>query len=291
MKRIKGIFRVLGLATLMLAGATSLTLHRVEAHLKESLRGFAEQVTALDGFRSNTVPRQLFVNGLALHLVTVSTPLSVKDALDRFQSTCHAVGQIDLPAALKQKLEHRSKDGEALPAGVIRQDAKNEGFLACIDLGVHMDAAAFLGKLGEFGKTKNLRSLGQMRYALARRHAETTSLLMLWTEGDAQLAEMFPKHGDAPGGELHDVPRPKDGRRLVSAFEQGMPFGFAAYSVEGQGVESVSKSYAARLAAGGWQIRPNKARGLLAEKGGRKLLVQVNTRQAGQVVVTISDLG
>ncbi len=291
MRRIKGILRVFGLAIWMLGGAALVTLERAEAHLKESLRGIGEQIAALDGFHSNTAPRQLFVNGLELHLVTVATSLGVKDALDRFQSTCHAVGQIDLPAALKQKLENQPKNHETLPAGVMRQDAKNEGFLACIDIGERVDAETFLGKLSEFGKTKNLRSLGQMRYALARRRGETTSLLLLWTEGDAQLAEMFPKQGDAPGGELHDVPRPKHGRRLLSAFEQGMPFGFAAYSVEGHGVESVSKAYAEQLVAGGWQTRPTKHRGLFAERGGRKLVVQVYRRQAGQVVVTISDLG
>jgi hypothetical protein len=223
------------------------------------------------------------------------TPLGVKDALDRFQSTCHSVGQIDLPAVLQQELDNlpkaQPKDSAALSAGVIRQDAKNEGFLACIDIGEGTDAEAFLGKLSEFGKTGNLKSLGQMRYALARRRAETTSLLLLWTEGDAKLAEMFPKVGDAPGGELHDVPRPKDGRRRLAAFEQGMPFGFAAYSIEGQGVASVSQSYEARLVAGGWQTRPTKNWGFVAEKAGRRLVVQVNRRQTGQVVVAISDLG
>jgi hypothetical protein len=297
MIRVKGVFRVLGLASLMLATATGITLHRAEAHLKESLRGLGEQIAAIDGFRPNSAPRDLLINGLDLKVVAVSTPLGVKDALDRFQSTCHAVGNIDLSAALKQKLPdspavlNAPREENSVPAGVIRQDAERDGFLACIDIAENTDAEGLLSRLQEFGKTKNLKSLGQLRYALARRESKTTNLLLMWTEGDAKLSEMFPAQGDAPGSDMRDVPRPKGSRRLISAFEQGMPFGIASYEIQGGDLASVTRDYQAQLAAGGWRSLPLKKGGIFAEKSARKLVVQLRELRDRNVVVTISDLG
>lgn len=297
MIRFKGVFRVLGLASLMLAGAVGITLHRAEAHLKESLRGLGEQLAAIDGFRQNSAPRDLFINGLELKVVAVSTPLTVKDALDRFQSTCHAVGNIDVPAALKQKLQDNPAVANApsaedsVPAGVIRQDAERDGFLACIDIGDSTDAEGLLSRLEEFSKTKNLRSLGQLRYALARRESKTTNLLLMWTEGDSKLGEMFPAQGDAPGSDMRDVPRPKGSRRLISAFEQGMPFGIATYELNGSELASATRDYQAQLIASGWRAQSLKKGGILAERAGRKLVVQLREGRDGKVAVTISDLG
>jgi len=291
MKSVKGLFRVFGLATVLLVGATGFTLHRAEAHLNESLRGFGEQLAAIDGFVPNTAPRQLFVNGLEVKVVALSTGLGVKDALDRFQSTCHAVANIDLPATLQQKFQEPQGEQDALPAGVIRQAAQNEGFLACLDIGAGTDAEGLLGRLTEFGKTQNLKSLGQMRYALARRKADTTSLLLLWTEGDAKLSELFPAQGDAPGRELADVPRPEGGRRLLSAVEEGMPFGLATYEVQGRTLAKVTRDFSRRLAVGGWRTQPLKKGGIFAEKSGRRLVVLLRNNQERKVAVTISDLG
>jgi hypothetical protein len=130
-----------------------------------------------------------------------------------------------------------------------------------------------------------------MRYALARRKADTTSLLLLWTEGDAKLSELFPAQGDAPGRELADVPRPEGGRRLLSAVEEGMPFGLATYEVQGRTLAKVTRDFSRRLAVGGWRTQPLKKGGIFAEKSGRRLVVLLRNNQERKVAVTISDLG
>ena len=148
-----------------------------------------------------------------------------------------------------------------------------------------------MARLADFGKTGRLSSLGQFRYALARRHEGSTTLLLLWTEGDAKLAELFPKTGDAPGRDLPDLPRPKGGQRLLSAFEQGMPFGFVTYHLDGKTGKTVVGGYMALLAASGWNHSRLDHDTFLAEKSGRRVLVRVGERGAGRVVVSLSDLG
>lgn len=291
MRRLFGMFRVLGLAALMLGAVTALTLHRAQAQLKESLSGLGQQIIQLDGFLPHSAPRKLFVNGLEFNVETVGTPLGVTDALNRFQGLCHSVGQVDLPVAVRQKLESGSTDSPLAGAGVIRQDADNEGYVGCLDVGAHLNGEGLLAHLVEFGKTQNLRSIGQLRYAMARRHEGTTTLVVLWTEGDTKLSEMFPKNADVPGRDLDGIPRPTEGRRLLSAFEHAMPYGIAAYRIEGLSKVTVLANYKAQLRQLGWKLHDVGSRLTQAEKDGRRVLLRVTEKRLGAVILTVSDLG
>lgn len=291
MKRIFGMFRVIGLGLVMLAIATTMTVHQAQAQFMESLNGLGQQIAAIGGFSPNSAPRKLFVNGLEFTVLTVSTPLGVTDALNRFQGLCHSVANVDLPETVRAQLGASEKASPLNNAGVVRQDAENEGFLACLDVGTGTTGEGLLDHLVEFSKTQNLRSLGHLRYAMARRGKETTTLVVLWTEGDAKLGELFPKNADAPGRDLVGLPRPSQGRRLLSAFEQGKPFGIAAYRIEGQGKAAVLASYKASLGEQGWRLLELKNHLTVAEKDGKRVLVQVTEKRSGVVFVNISDLG
>jgi hypothetical protein len=115
--------------------------------------------------------------------------------------------------------------------------------------------------------------------------------VVLWTEGDAKLGELFPKNADAPGRDLVGLPRPPQGHRLLSAFEQGKPFGLAAYRIDGQVKATVLGSYKIALDQQGWRLLELKNHVTIAEKDGRRVLVQVTEKRAGVVFVNISDLG
>jgi hypothetical protein len=290
MKRVCALLRVFGLALVILSLAGVVAARRAEAHFTEVLRGFGEQLGALQGLSLSSTPRKLFVNGLELRVVTATTTLPVFDALNRFQSLCHSVGQVDVPATVKQKLEAANGSGFLSSAGVLRQEAKNEGFLGCLDTGERLDGETLLARLTEFGKTGDLQSLGQLRYTLARRHGNQTTLLMFWTEGSTQLHGMFPRTGDAPGRDLADVPRPEHSRRLLSASELGQPYGLVFYRVEGR-LEAVAAAYRDVLRRQGWVVQEPLKREITARKGGRTLAVRVSEKRAGQVVVGLSELG
>lgn len=292
MKRVWGCLRVVGVAMVLLALGVTLTARSASAHLVESMRGLGEQIARLHELRIHSAPRRLVLNGLGLRVMTASTPLEIDAALDRFQSLCHSVGQIDLPALVRQRLAEQSREGAFDSTGVIRHQAEHEGFLACISVDQATDGEGLLARLKAFGSTGNLRSLGQFRYALARRQADVTTLVMFWTEGDARLGEMFPREGDAPGGDLVAVPRPPEARRILSGFEEGLPYGFAAYEAAAdQRSEAALAQYEDVLHREGWRTRPTKKGSIIAEKAGRRVIVRVSEASSGRAVVSLCDLG
>jgi hypothetical protein len=291
MKRLWGILRVFGLALAILGVVVALTLRRAEARLLESLRGFGDQIAKLQGLTPHTAPRKLVVNGFELHVMTAGTSLSVSEALDRFQSVCRSFEQLDLPAEVKRQLADAAPSGSISPKGVMRRESREEGVLACLDMGDGLDRDGLLARLTLFAKTQNLRDLGQLRFALARRSAERTTLIMFWSEGDAKLNEMFPANADAPGSDLRDLPRPERSMRTLSAFEAGAPYGIAFYSVSGQPRAAVEHAFKAKLTDRGWTVRPAKNHTLVAMQHGRTVLVQLWESAQQRVVVALSDLG
>ena len=291
MKRVWGLLRVLGLAVVLLSSVGVVVAKRAEARMTEVLRGFGEQLVQLHDLSVHSAPRQLFVNGLRLGVVSASTALPVNEALDRFQSLCHGVRDLDVSATLRQKLAAPNLQDETNRAGVIREQTEHEGFVACIDAGERLDGEAWLNRLQVFGRTQDLSALGQMHYALARRHGETTTLVLFWTEGKAKLTELFKQGQDAPGRDLVDVPRPATGKRLLSAFEQGVPYGLAFYRVEDQPLAAVVAAYEANLREGGWRVEGTRKGAVKATKGDRSLLVRVRAGRESQVIVSLLDLG
>jgi hypothetical protein len=290
MRRLYGALRVLGLAILVLGIVTTITLRKAQARFVESLSGFGLQIARLQDLSPDSAPRRMMLNGLELHVMTVSTSLDVKTALDRFQSVCHAVGQIDMPATVRQKLESGATLGSSKSLGVVRKETKTEGTLACVDVGEGLDVEGFLGRLKAFGETMNLRSLGQYRYTLARRTDSTTTLVVFWTDGNVKLTEMFPEQGDAPGQDLAGIPRPAEATRTLSACESGKPYGLAYYRLNGKSKRAVLVEYEALLKRTGFSTSHPKPGVLLASKQDRNVVVNVLERKEQQVMVGVSDL-
>jgi hypothetical protein len=291
MKRFYGLSRVLGLSIALLVVVSVVVIQQAEARFAEVLHGFGEQLAELQDLSTHSAPRKLFVNGLELGVVSASTKLSVSDALDRFQSLCHGVGKVDVPAVVRQKLETAETLGAFSQNGVIREQSEHEGFVACLDMGERLDGVSLLGRLQEFGRTQDLKSLGGLRYALARRHGETSTLVLFWTEGNAKFAELFPKGHDAPGRDLFDVPRPAQAKRVLSAFEQGQPYGLAFYRIEGQSLSAVRAAYDLTLQQAGWRTEMARDGSVRARKVRRSLLVRIRAARRSAVLVSVVDVG
>jgi hypothetical protein len=290
MKSLAAAARVLGLTLVLLSLGVALVARRAEAQVVEGLRGFGEQLAGLGVLSPHSAPRRLVVNDLEFGFFTLGTKLNVHAALDRFKGLCRTAGKVDLPAAVRQKLEAESP-GELSEAGVLRNESERDGFLACLDFGQNTSGEALLTRLVEFGRTRSLRSLGQVRYVMARRGNEETTLVVLWSEGEGRLDKVFPKSGDAPGRDLEGVARPSGSARLLSAAEVGMPFGLAVYRVDGTSAAAVKASYGAQLAVQGWRVQTRPGGILVAHSGQRTVLVHLSNRRRGGVLVSLSDLG
>jgi hypothetical protein len=290
-QHLMGMIRVAVFGAAILACVAGVTLHKAEAKLAESLRGFGDELAAVPGFSPHSAPREILFNGLALKMFSASTPLEVPAALDRFQSLCHSVGQIELPEAVRRRLADNVPNGSIPSLGTIRRDSDSEGFIGCIDLGSRLDGEGLLGRLKEFGTTYNLRALGQLRYAQARRTHGKTTLIVYWTEGDTKLKELFPKDGDAAGRDLVDVPRPPASQRRFSAFESGMPYGIAGYAIPRGGQSKILESYGLQLRDEGWRTFEPKNNTFIAEKAGRRVLVGLSAGQGEKTILSLFDLG
>lgn len=291
MRRLHGCVRVLALAATLLAIAGAVVARRAEARFAEVLRGFGQQLTQLHELSAHSVPRRLFVNGLELGVVSASTKLPVSEALSRFQTLCHGVKDVDVPSALKQELDAPGMHDPLNQGGVVRKETEHEGFVACLDTGERLTGEGLLGRLQEFSRTRDLQSLGALHYAFARRSGELTTLVMFWTEGEAKLEDLFKEGQDAPGRDLFEVPRPGKSKRVLSAFEQGQPYGLALYRVTGQSLVAASGTYAVLLREGGWHVQAGQEGVLRATKVGRGLFVRMRKGRSGDVLVSVLDVG
>lgn len=291
MKRLFGLLRIFFLSLSVLGVIALFTIRRAEAQFHESLNGFGKQLISIASYKPHSSPRTLFVNGLEFRVLTIETPLKIPEALDRFQGLCHSVSEVNLPNELSKSLDSSLPKPGFSRAGVVRQEAESEGYLGCLDVGAQQTGEGLLARLVDLNRSHNLASLGDVRYVLARRHSNLTTMIVLWTEGGLNLRQLFPKDSDAPGRDLDGFPRPNGSQRLLSAFEQTQPFALSTYRLKGKSEGEVVTEYERLLETRGWRVENIRKHVLKAEKDGRQVMVGTREKRSGVVTVSLSDLG
>jgi hypothetical protein len=283
-RRLIGLLRAALCVGLLAALVLGLALRTARAEVNEKLLGFGAELAAWQSARLHSTPRRLSLNGLELGVVTASSAEGVRASLDRFHTLCKRRGGLAVPAALRDRF----------PAGldgVLRQDADEEGFLACLDSGAPLEFEELVRRLEAFADTGDLQALGELRYVFARRSGETTTLLVFWSEGSAPLAQLFPSQGDAPGRDPEGVPRAPGSRRLLSAAEHGAPYSAAVYAIEGQSPEALGAWYREAFEAQGWSLSSGSDPSVLVvRRAERTVLVKVAPARDGRLFVTVSEL-
>jgi hypothetical protein len=286
-----GALRALFVLGLVLAAVLLFGLRAAEAQGADALLGFGGELMRWTDTRMHSAPRRLSVNGLEFHLVTASTPLSVKDTLERLHGLCRIRGGIQMPETLLKGAPSRSEPHSGLVDGTISRVAQHEGVLACLDTGGPLDLAELTRRLGQVSKSGDLSLLGELRYVVARREGDLTTALILWTEGAAPLLRSFPGTGDAPGQDPEGCPRPGRTRRLLAAQELGAPYSVTVYSVDGQEPAGLREWYAEALKGAGWTVRRQGGdRALIASRGGRQVMVHVGRGRAGRTTASVVEL-
>lgn len=281
-----GCLRALTCLCAVVGIALFMSVRHAEARLGEMLAGFGEELSGWRGLKAGSAPRRLFLNGAELGLRTLTTDLSVHDALELFDHECSLRGGLRLPRALSPLRPL------ALPlSGVLRRETPSVGTLACFDSGGPLELGELAERLQRFREQGDLQQLGNLRYVSARRDGDKTYLLVLWTERGTALLNMFPKTGDAPGRDPI-FPRPDRLRRLLGVSEADAPYGLTVYRDEaGRTPDQLQASYERSLAAGGWTSESVAAGALTARKEGRIVLLTINRGAAGESVVTVAELG
>lgn len=287
-----GVVRALLVGSLIVGVVFGGCLSRAEAHLGESLAGFGEELAKWTMAKPTSREGRFSINGVEMHRMTASTSLSIKDALDRLQRVCTERGGIETSALLLDaKKQHRNARMPGMFEGMYRHEGNHDGVLACIDTGGPLGVTELARRLQKFVATGNLADVGKLRYVLARRQGSVTSVLVIWTENNAHLLQMFPKSGDAPGHDVPDVPRPEGAERLLSATDLAAPYGITVYRAIGRSPDALRDWYRARLTERGWIIaKPTKSGTLVAHRGSRTLVVHVALSAAGLTLATITEL-
>jgi len=284
-----GCLRAGFVLSLVVGALCALAIRSAEARVGESLRGFASELLSWKSAKFASAPRNLWLNGGELRFISASTELSVSETLDRVQGMCEQHGGLaGAEQVLNAKRAALGSGSTAWLHGAFREESTTEGFLACLDTGGALGRSELARRIQRFAETGNLAELGQLRYVLARREGNTTSALLLWTEGDFPLLRMFPERGDAPGRDPLDLPRPRQAERLLSAVERDAPYSLTLYRVASAPAPALI-DYLEELKRAGWSIAPGgRADAAVARHGDRTVIISI--RASGAQTATLSVL-
>jgi len=241
--RVRGTLRVIAfLATANLA-LTALILPQARAAAEEAAKQSGLELLKQIGPTLVGPPEVALINGQRMSLASKLTPLSVEQVIARFGQHCreHSAGLSDEIAALPngasalEKLPEELRDPSRwLSSETIAKDGK-VGQIACIARkGSGGGLKGLVDRVLAFTESGDLAEIGDARYVVARRDDASgqTHVLAMWTEGKFNIPEMFADSGDAPGADSHDIPRPPDARRVLSAEMSSRPYAIRMYDTQ-----------------------------------------------------------
>ncbi|MEZ4286562.1 MAG: hypothetical protein R3A47_00060 [Polyangiales bacterium] len=252
----------------VVGAACSFFLYRnVNARVEQLMAGMGEELMRYPGGRHSDT-RVFLMNGARLMVRTAIVEQNVNDVLDHYEDYCKAHdGQ--LPQKIQKQLADAFKADVNAPQKApwgdtdlldttARFGMEEGGVVACPDTG-NTDASAndLLERLKAFVQTGDISKFGDIRFVYARpfesNGVDSTHVVMVWSEDSSvNVLDMFPEVGDAPGKDVDGVPRPQNGRRILSAWEQGEPYGVTEYEVPAVNRDALAAQYRKTLPSKGW---------------------------------------
>jgi len=207
--------------------------NRVEAEVQEIMLGLGAEMMQMPDADTGRL-RQMNFNGAPIQFRTSRTDKPMAEVLDYFEARC-----MERDGRLAEQLEElmvREPQLEGLDPseldGTMRFDTSQRGYVACLDMGdEQQDHEAIINRVGEFIRTGDIADVGHMRYLFAQRvENDETFFVTVFSDHPVNIYEMFPTEGDAPGEDPEDIARPPGARRLLSAYEEGKPYGMFVYT-------------------------------------------------------------
>ncbi len=264
-RRLPHVLRVSGFAIFAAAIATVASLRSARAHLHEGMQQLARQLMPYAQEATMESPRRVDLNGESMYLAMGTSHDSPEAVLDWYEARCaHVSGQLtravraasqsaaSLDGAAFNQLWTASPGRRTRSLETVRSGDDREGYVACVDTGaVSLSPTDIIRRIRAVVDTGDLGQLGGLRYVYAQRGISGTRILTVATEGHFNLFRMFPTQGDAPGSEAVALPRFPGMRRVLSAHEDGTPYGLAMYSVHAP-VSDVRGYYTRTMPTQGW---------------------------------------
>jgi len=292
--RLKYLPNILRLAAFVLTVGVVLAVFSARAaasRTREGMLSFGRQMLEYADRTALGETRTLAINGVNLDFAVGSTADPVETVLNYYADRCAARGttarapsdvQGQLPPESTVPVDSSRVSTRQRGWVTSRQSNEARGYVACLDTGnVELTSAEILRRVQAFVAGGDLSEVGRLRYLYAERAShDRTRFVGFWSDGPVRLLAMFPSHGDAPGIDVSDVPRPAGMRRILSAREVNQPYLLAMYA--GNQPRSVLEShFASSMPAAGYTLLP--PRGGHADPAAERML----TYERGNRTVTI----
>lgn len=195
------------------------------------------------------------LNGEPVWVNNVNVEVSKKELLDKAEAMCRKnSGGVDkayegFPADFRKTL---SGAEEAAVMGVLRQEAGDEGVVACVvNPTAQGGIMGLASRVEEFGKTKDLATIGNLRYVYVKQNGKSSRMLTAITEGSFRMDRFAPEAGEPAGTDPTDAPRPKSSVRLMSAEVDGAAYGTRMYEST-ESAATILAQYDAEMPGHGW---------------------------------------
>ncbi|MBK8996641.1 MAG: hypothetical protein IPM35_12955 [Myxococcales bacterium] len=254
--RVRGVFRVGAYLSVVSMVGAGLAARSAYGSVSEQALATGRQLAKLGEFTKDA--ERLMLNGQALNMSSATTDLSMGQVLDRFEALCkeegavprdlrEVQGMLDDPALAKQ--------AERLNFGVLRQQSKDDGVLACAVKNPANGQRRFWDGMAAFAESWDLADVGHLRYAYVRKlESGRTHVLTAWTDGSFKVDAMVPptEGADAPGADSPIVARPPSSVRYLSASAEGRPHAIRVYESKVPAKE-VLAGYEKDMAAKGFE--------------------------------------
>jgi hypothetical protein len=291
------------------AGLALLLMHQARAQVGERLLGLGIEMLRYEGGRQEA-PRTLELNGQPIRLATGHAPHGVTEVLDYYEQKC-----LERDGRFAEQIAELTDGDPAivepesrLMDATLREEDGTRGFVACLDSGSgeEMTPEDVVARLERFRQTLDLSEFGEMRYVVAEEKSDgTTFFVAFWVEGSFAIGEMFPEHGDAPGRDVRDVPRPEGSRRILSTWEEGHRESVTTYVGGSRKADRLTGWYRARMADAGWSLlevdeatrerlvarghRPPPESFLSFERGERFVSISLHDTEDGRTTATVLE--
>ena len=254
-KKLKGQLRLLGYVCVLGVACAALSVRAARAEVADQSLVFGRQLSELTNATVVDTQR-ISMNGQSMFVGSTLSKDSVTTTLDRFEQHCKK-NSAQTPEEWKKladKSPEASDEGnQFFKTGLMRSGSDTEGTVLCF-----VRSSESKSTVGEafstFSETGELGAIGQLRYAYAKKTKKgNTHVLTGWTTDKFNLKDMMPPDDgkDVPGSDFAEIPRPKEGQRILATRVEGTPFGVNVYKTTGA-PSAVAKYYDETLIKQGW---------------------------------------
>lgn len=302
LRSLAAVARIGGFVAFVVAAGAAIAglfAQGARAEMDETFLRLGSDLTRLRGVTSEGT-REVQLNGARISFSAHSVEMPLGKVLDHYEEICQATNAVMFDALgdlVHGPVVHAATALGAIATSSVRR--ADRGYVACADFGSSsetiVDRIFGLSLANEWGE------VGRLRYVYAQRgrnrgHAKTFVFAM-WTSSGAFLHRLVPSGArDAEGRDVPGIPRPRDTRRILSAWEVGGPSGIFTYVTKAHSAREIESFYRVFFDSQGWKILErheaqetdvDHVRMISAERSQRLVTVLAHPDPRGRTIITI----